>query len=94
MAGEGAALHLGPGGLRAASIAARLPKAYIATRAASIANVGLTLPVGGGWMQPHCGASSNTIAGQLQLEQEARHPARFASRRPTWWDGVPRYATY
>ena len=63
MAGEGAALHLGPGGLRAASIAARLPKAYIATRAASIANVGLTLPVGGGWMQPHCGASSNTIAG-------------------------------
>ena len=46
MAGEGAALHLGPGGLQAASIAARLPKVYIAMRAASIANAIFDITIG------------------------------------------------
>ena len=46
-----------------------------------------------GRCNPHYWTSSNPIAGQLQPEQQAGHPARFASRRPTWWDGVPMYAT-
>ena len=73
-----------------ASIGARLSKAYIATRAASIANARLTSPLGGGWMQPHFGANTSPMGGQLQPEQLARHPATFASRRPRWWDDVPR----